>query len=98
MSKTKENMLWFGDAVQELMAERDVTYRELADASTLSAGYLNHIVHGNRPVPQTGVINLVAYALGVEASYFIEVRIRRIADALTENPSKISRVEEVVAG
>ena len=35
------------------MAETGVTYRALAEKTELSAGYLNHIVHGNRPVPLT---------------------------------------------
>ena len=41
----------FGEAVQALMAERTVTYRGLAAKTGLSAGYLNHLVHGNRPAP-----------------------------------------------
>ena len=41
----------FGPTIQRLMAEQDVTYRALADKTGLSAGYLNHLVHGNRPVP-----------------------------------------------
>ena len=43
----------FGPTIERLMAETGTTYRGLADQSDLSAGYLNHIVHGNRPVPET---------------------------------------------
>ena len=46
----------FGPTIQRLMAEQDVTYRALADKTGLSAGYLNHLVHGNRPVPSDDVI------------------------------------------
>ena len=46
----------FGVAIQNLMAELNVTYRALADKTGLSAGYLNHLVHGNRPVPSDDVI------------------------------------------
>ena len=38
------------------MAETGVTYRALAEKTGLSAGYLNHIVHGNRPVPSNEVL------------------------------------------
>ena len=38
------------------MAETGVTYRGLADKTELSAGYLNHLVHGNRPVPSNDVV------------------------------------------
>ena len=41
----------FGETITALMDETGSTYRDLAGATDLSAGYLNHIVHGNRPVP-----------------------------------------------
>ena len=47
----------FGPTIQGLMAERGVTYRALAEETGLSAGYLNHLVHGNRPVPSDEVIS-----------------------------------------
>ena len=43
----------FGPTIERLMIETGTTYRGLADKADLSAGYLNHIVHGNRPVPRT---------------------------------------------
>ena len=39
----------FGPTIERLMGETGVTYRGLADKTKLSAGYLNHLVHGNRP-------------------------------------------------
>ena len=39
----------FGDTLTALMAEQGMTYRQLAAKAGLSAGYLNHMVHGNRP-------------------------------------------------
>ena len=41
----------FGPTIERLMAESGLTYRSLAEKTKLSAGYLNHLVHGNRPVP-----------------------------------------------
>jgi transcriptional regulator with XRE-family HTH domain len=82
----------FGVALQQLMAETGVTYRALADKTTLSAGYLNHLVHGNRPVPSEDVIEQLAHALGVEAEHFREVRIRRISERLEEMPDLIDRL------
>jgi len=43
----------FGETVQRLMDEQGVTYRQLASRTGLSAGYLNHLVHGNRPFRPT---------------------------------------------
>jgi transcriptional regulator with XRE-family HTH domain len=74
------------------MAEAGVTYRELAALTGLSAGYLNHLVHGNRPVPSNEVVETLAKALGVEAEHFREFRLRVITDRLEEMPDLIDRL------
>jgi len=56
----------FGPAVERLMNETGVTYRALASRTGLSAGYLNHLVHGNRPVPSNDVVETLSGALDVE--------------------------------
>jgi len=82
----------FGLTIQRLMGETGVTYRALAEKTGLSAGYLNHLVHGNRPVPSDDVIAELAGALGVEPEHFREVRIRRIAERLEAMPELIDRL------
>jgi transcriptional regulator with XRE-family HTH domain len=74
------------------MAETGVTYRALAEKTGLSAGYLNHLVHGNRPVPSDEVIAELASALGVTPEHFREVRVRRIAERLETMPDLIDRL------
>ena len=75
-----------------LMAESGLTYRGLAASTGLSAGYLNHLVHGNRPVPSDEVIATLAKALGVEPEHFREYRIRVITERLEEMPELIDRL------
>ena len=82
----------FGSTIQRLMAETNVTYRALAEKTGLSAGYLNHLVHGNRPVPSDDVIAELAQALGVEPEHFREVRVRRISEKLERMPELIDRL------
>jgi transcriptional regulator with XRE-family HTH domain len=82
----------FGPTIEELMVETGTTYRGLADKADLSAGYLNPIVHGNRPVPSNDVIERIADSLGVEAEHFREYRIRVITDKLEEMPELIDRL------
>jgi transcriptional regulator with XRE-family HTH domain len=77
----------FGPTIQALMSERGVTYRQLAERSGLSAGYLNHLVHGNRPVPSDEVIAQLAKALRVEPEHFREYRLRVITERLEAMPS-----------
>jgi transcriptional regulator with XRE-family HTH domain len=82
----------FGTAIERLMEETGVTYRGLAAKSGLSAGYLNHLVHGNRPVPSNDVVRRLAAALGVEAEHFREYRLRVITERLEAMPELIERL------
>ena len=82
----------FGPTVERLMNETGLTYRALADKTKLSAGYLNHLVHGNRPVPSNDVVETLAAALGVEPDHFREYRIRVITDKLEVMPELIDRL------
>jgi transcriptional regulator with XRE-family HTH domain len=74
------------------MTERKVTYRGLADQTGLSAGYLNHLVHGNRPVPSDDVVQKLAKALGVEPEHFLEYRVRVITTRLEQMPDLVDRL------
>ena len=82
----------FGETVQSLMDEQGVTYRQLATRTGLSAGYLNHLVHGNRPVPSDDVMRTLAKALGVEPEHFREYRVRVITERLEAMPDLIDRL------
>jgi transcriptional regulator with XRE-family HTH domain len=82
----------FGPALEQLMGELGVSYRGLAEKTRLSAGYLNHIVHGNRPVPANEVIATIAAAFGVEPEHFREYRIRVITERLERMPDLVDRL------
>lgn len=82
----------FGTTVESLMNEVGVTYRELAAKTGLSAGYLNHLVHGNRPVPSNDVVRTLADALDVDPEHFREFRLRAITERLEAMPELIDRL------
>ena len=82
----------FGPAVERLMNETGVTYRALAAKTGLSAGYLNHLVHGNRPVPSNDVVKTLASALDVEPEHFREYRVRIITERLETMPDLVDRL------
>ncbi len=88
----------FGPTVQALMAETGTTYRALAQRTGLSAGYLNHLVHGNRPVPSNDVVASVARGLGVEPEHFREYRVRVITEKLEAMPELVDRLYKRYAG
>jgi transcriptional regulator with XRE-family HTH domain len=87
----------FGATIERLMADTGLTYRGLATKTDLSAGYLNHLVHGNRPVPSKEVVARLAAALGVEPEHFREYRLRVIYDRLEEMPDLIDRLYKRLA-
>jgi transcriptional regulator with XRE-family HTH domain len=82
----------FGATIERLMSDTGLTYRGLASKTGLSAGYLNHLVHGNRPVPSKEVVERLAGALGVEPEHFREYRLRVIADRLEQMPDLVDRL------
>ena len=88
----------FGPTLERLMGETDVTYRGLAQSTDLSAGYLNHLVHGNRPVPSNDVIERLAAALGVEPEHFLEYRLRTITERLEQMPELVDRLYRRLEG
>ena len=82
----------FGPTIERLMAETGNTYRALAAKTELSAGYLNHLVHGNRPVPSNEVVETLARALDVEPDHFREYRLRKITAQLESMPELVDRL------
>jgi len=90
--KRRFSMEPFGATVEALMTETGVTYRELGAKTGLSAGYLNHLVHGNRPVPSNDVVRTLADALDVEPEHFREFRLRAITERLEAMPEMIDRL------
>jgi transcriptional regulator with XRE-family HTH domain len=72
----------FPDALKSLMLERHLSYRQLAYKTQLSAGYLNHLTKGTRPVPADNVLRVIARALLVEPDFFLEFRLRQVQRVL----------------
>lgn len=88
----------FGPAVERLMNETEITYRALAAKTGLSAGYLNHLVHGNRPVPSNDVVEILAQALDVDPEHFREYRLRVITEKLEALPDLVDRLYKRLSG
>src|SRR5512133_2540493 len=82
----------FGPTIERLMAETGSTYRALAAKTEVSAGYLNHLVHGNRSVPSNEVVETLARALDVEPDHFREYRLRKITAQLESMPELVDRL------
>jgi transcriptional regulator with XRE-family HTH domain len=82
----------FPAALKGLMDERRLSYRQLAYKTKLSAGYLNHLTKGTRPVPADPVIAVIAEALRVTPDFFLEYRVRQVTDVLDSAPALADRL------
>jgi transcriptional regulator with XRE-family HTH domain len=86
----------FQAGLKNLMKERHLSYRQLAYRTQLSAGYLNHLAKGTRPVPADPVIRVIATALRVEADFFLEYRLRQVAGVLDASVQLIDALYSVL--
>lgn len=87
IAKNRFSQERFPPALKGLMEERHLSYRQLAYKTKLSAGYLNHLTKGTRPVPADPVIAVLAEALCVEPDFFVEYRLRQVAGVLEDDPA-----------
>jgi transcriptional regulator with XRE-family HTH domain len=87
IAKNRFSQERFPLALKGLMDERHLSYRQLAYKTKLSAGYLNHLTKGTRPVPADPVIAVIAEALCVEPDFFLEYRLRQVTDVLDGSPA-----------
>lgn len=94
--KVPNSQVGFADALRRLLELRKMSYRRLATRTKLSAGYLNHLACGTRPVPSDSVIKNVARALRVKPEYFYEYRQRGLERALYRSPDLTDALYEFV--
>ena len=80
----------FPAALRRLKEDRRLSYRQLAYLTGLSAGYLNHLSKGTRPMPPDEVLERIASALHVRPDYFMEYRFRHVVAALRRSPLLVS--------
>ena len=86
----------FPETLRELMALRKISYRRLATRTKLSAGYLNHLACGTRPVPADQVIKVIARALRVKPEYFFEYRQRGLQRELYRSPELADKLYDFI--
>lgn len=84
----------FPEALRNLLELRKMSFRRLATRTRLSAGYLNHLACGTRPVPSNQVIKILAKALRMKPEYFFEYRQRELQEELYKSPELADRLYE----
>ncbi|MCL4472572.1 MAG: helix-turn-helix transcriptional regulator [Actinobacteria bacterium] len=86
----------FPQTFRELMSLRKISYRRLATRTKLSAGYLNHLACGTRPVPTDQVIKVIARALRVKPEHFFEYRQRSLQRELYRSPQLADKLYDFI--
>ncbi len=86
----------FPESLRELMALRKISFRRLATRTKLSAGYLNHLACGTRPVPADQVIKVIARALRVKPEHFFEYRQRSLQRELYRSPELADKLYDFI--
>lgn len=86
----------FPETLRGLLALRNISYRRLATRTKLSAGYLNHLACGTRPVPAEQVIKVIARALRVKPEHFFEFRQRSLQRELYRSPQLADKLYEFI--
>ena len=89
----------FGDALRALMGERELSYRQLAEATRrvdgkgMTHAHINMLANGHDR-PSMRAMELIAAACGVQADYFAEYR---LAAAMRElDPTEVG-LEQALA-
>lgn len=76
----------FGSALSQLVDESNLSFRQIAYKTKLSAGYLNHLSKGHRPAPSLENIVIIAKTLHVKPDFFKEYRLEMVMRSLDMTP------------
>jgi transcriptional regulator with XRE-family HTH domain len=96
MSRHKRTTRPFRDELPELLDERGITLRALAEAvGGFDHGYLSRMLNGQRAVNPTHAAHIASY-LDLPQDYFPEVREARLIDAVRSNAVLRDEVYDLV--
>lgn len=87
--------LAFGAAIGGLIDASGMSLRAAARAVEVDVSYLSRLRTGALPPPPDPTLERLARGLGVRPEYFLEYRVRRIADALGRDPSLVTFLYEL---
>ncbi len=83
----------FNKALKDIMNKKDVVHRNLATKTNFCFSYFC-VLKKRKKHPPIETIKKIAYGLGIEPEYFMEYRINKIVELLTDKPDLANRVFE----
>jgi transcriptional regulator with XRE-family HTH domain len=76
----------FGKTLAHLLGDAGVSLRALGRGLDLDVAHLSRLRSGKTPAPPDATIRRFAQAFKVPPEYFLEYRVRRVAEALEGDP------------
>lgn len=83
------------ECLSALLAEREISVRELARRCELSPAYVSRLARGQK-APSGGVAARIAVAMGLPRHYFPEARVQMISERLGEDPELRDRIFDLI--
>jgi len=85
----------FGTALKEIIEEKKVKLRSLANKTNLNYSYFSKLKK-RKNYPPISTIELISEGLGIPPEYFMEYRIYKINKMLKKNPQIIDKTFDYI--
>ena len=86
----------FGKALKDIMNRKDVVHRKLATKTNYCFSYFC-VLKKRKKHPPIETIKKIAHGLDIPPEYFLEYRINKLLELLTDKPDMTDRVFEFAA-
>lgn len=83
----------FGKALKDIMNRKDVVHRKLATKTNYCFSYFC-VLKKRKKHPPIETIKKIAHGLDIPPEYFLEYRINKLLELLTDKPDMTDRVFE----
>ena len=82
-----------GETISDILEERKITQRELAQRAGVSEPFLSDVIHGKKDISKKLAVGL-EYALGVPSSFWLNLQANYDAEFLSVHEEDTIRAEE----
>ena len=82
----------FGEAVGDLLLDRGLTQRELAQAAYVDPAHISRLLRRERPTVSPDLLTRVADALGVPPDHFLEFQEWQLIELIRSDPALCERL------
>jgi len=93
----KKTYKCFGEALDDLRVESDLSYDRLALKLDIANSYVYHIINRrSKSAPSNEIIEKIAGKFGLEPEYFFEYRLRKMIAYVEDNKKFLDHCENLM--